>query len=171
VVLDLTKRKIISNIIIAEHINSIKMKKLVLTSEESISIKKSLRNIYALLLSKESIKPQYLTCVIKWGLQLKLSEEEVAQIIDNVDKDSFTIPEDKVEVIQSIYDLVHLIYLDDVVEDIELEVATVYTQALGYKPHLVGDILKAILTAPDDGLMDDDIRQEIKNLADMNYNA
>lgn len=146
------------------------MKKLVLTSEESISIKKSLRNIYALLLSKESIKPQYLTCVIKWGLQLKLNSEEVTKIIDNVDKDSFTIPEDQVEVIQSIYDLVHLIYLDDVVEDLELEVATIYTQALGYKPHLVGDILKTILTAPDDGLEDDDIREEIKNLANMNYN-
>jgi len=146
------------------------MKKLTLTPEESNSIKSSLQNIYALLLSRESIKPQYLTCVIKWGLQLKLSHEEVSKVIDNVNKDSFTIPEDQVEVIQSIYDLVHLIYLDDVVEDLELEVATVYTQALGYKPHLVGDILKTILTAPDDGLKDDDIRQEIKSLAQMNYN-
>lgn len=146
------------------------MKKLVLTSKKSISIKKSLQNIYALLLSMESIKPQYLTCVIKWGLQLKLNEEEVTQTIDNVDKDSFSIPQDKVEVIQSIYDLVYLIYLDDVVEDLELEVATLYTQALGYKPHLVGDILKTILTAPNDGLKDDDIREEIKNLANMNYN-
>ncbi len=152
------------------HTNRTDMEHLVLTSEESISIKKSLQNIYALFLSQESIKPQYITCVIKWGLQLNLSHDEVSQVINNVDKNSFTIPKDEVEVIQSIYDLVHLIYLDDVVEDLELEVATVYTEALGYKPHLVGDILKTILTAPYDGLKDASIREEIKNLAQMNYN-
>lgn len=147
-----------------------KMKKLALTTEESDSIRKSLRNIYALFLSQDSIKPQYLTCVIKWGVQLKLNYKEVSSIIDNVDESSFVIPQDQVEVIQSIYDLVHLIYLDDKVEDLELEVATVYTEALGYKPHLVGDILKNILTAPYDGLKNESIREEIKNLASMNYN-
>lgn len=147
------------------------MKKLTLTAEESDSIKKSLQNIYALFLSQDSIKPQYITCLIKWGIQLKLNNEEITSIINNVDKDSFVIPKDKVTVIQSIYDLVHLIYLDDKVEDLELEVATVYTQALGYKPHLVGDILKTILTAPYDGLKDESIREEIKNLAEMNYNS
>ena len=147
------------------------MKKLDLTAEEVDSIKKSLRNIYSLFLSQETIKPQFLTCVIKWGLQLKLNYEEVSSIIDNVDKDSFVIPQNQVEVIQSIYDLVHLIYLDDKVEDLELEVATVYTQALGYKPHLVGDILKNILTAPYDKLKNESIREEIKNLASMNYNT
>jgi hypothetical protein len=147
------------------------MEKLNLTPEESASIKKSLQNIYALFLSQETIKPQYLTCVIKWGLQLKLNYAEVSQVIDNVDKDSFSIPTDQVKVIQSIYDLVHLIYLDDKVEDLELEVATVYTQALGYKPHLVGDILKTILTAPYDGLKDIGLREEIENLAKMNYNS
>ncbi len=147
------------------------MEKLILTPEESLSIRKSLQNIYALFLSKESIKPQFLTCVIKWGLQLKLDFDEVSSAINNVDKNSFVIPQDEVEVIQSIYDLVHLIYLDDKVEDLELEVATVYTEALGYKPHLVGDILKTILTAPYDGLKDESIREEIKTLASMNYNS
>jgi len=147
------------------------MEKLILTKEESDSIKKSLQNIYALFLSQDSIKPQYITCLIKWGIQLKLNYEEITSIINNVDKDSFVIPQDKVVVIQSIYDLVHLIYLDDKVEDLELEVATVYTQALGYKPHLVGDILKNILTAPYDGLKDESIREEIKNLAEMNYRS
>ncbi len=147
------------------------MKNLDLKPEEVTSIKKSLKNIYALFLSRETIKPQYLTCVIKWGLQLQLKAEEVSHVIDQIDKDSFEIPKDEVEVIQSIYDLVHLIYLDDKVEDLELEVATVYTQALGYKPHLVGDILKTILTAPYDGLKDESIKQEIKVLASMNYNS
>lgn len=146
------------------------MKKLALTTEESNSIKKSLQNIYALFLSQESIKPQYLTCVIKWGLQLELDYKEVTHVIDDVHEGSFSIPQDEIEVIQSIYDLVHLIYLDGKVEDLELEVATVYTEALGYKPHLVGDILKNILTAPYDGLKDESIRAEIKNLASMNYN-
>jgi hypothetical protein len=145
------------------------MKKIKINTVESNSVKNSLRNIYALFLSKETIKPQYLTCVIKWGLQLPLNYEEINDIIENVDKSSFKVPSDKIDAMQRVYDLVHLIYLDDVVEDIELEVATNYAEALGYKPHIVGDILKTILTAPYDGLSDDQIRDEIKNLVEMNY--
>lgn len=145
------------------------MKKIELNTAESNSVKNSLRNIYALFLSKETIKPQYLTCVIKWGLQLRLNFEDINDIIENIDKNSFKAPADKIDAMQRIYDLVHLIYLDDMVEDIELEVATKYAEALGYKPHIVGDILKTILTAPYDGLSDDEIRDEIKALVEMNY--
>lgn len=145
------------------------MKKIPLSDVESASVKNSLRNIYALFLSQDSIKPQYLTCVIKWGLQLQLNYEEVDDIIENVDGSSFIVPTDNVEKMQRIYDLVHLIYLDEMVEDIELEVATKYAEALGYQAHVVGDILKIILTAPDDGLDISDIRKEIKKLVDLNY--
>lgn len=145
------------------------MKKIPLSDVESASVKNSLRNIYALFLSQDSIKPQYLTCVIKWGLQLQLNYDEVDDIIENVDGSSFIVPTDNVEKMQRIYDLVHLIYLDEMVEDIELEVATKYAEALGYQAHVVGDILKIILTAPDDGLDISDIRKEIKKLVDLNY--
>ncbi|MDH5365556.1 MAG: hypothetical protein OEW67_01100 [Cyclobacteriaceae bacterium] len=144
------------------------MKVINLNHTESDSVKNSLRNIYALFLSKDTIKPQYITCVIKWGLQMQLNYEEINDIIENVDENSFEASSDKLESIQRIYDLVHLIYLDDKIEDIELEVATKYAEALGYEPHVVGDILKTILTAPYDGLSDDEIRDEIKSLVKMN---
>jgi hypothetical protein len=145
------------------------MKKISLNKEESNSVRNSLRNIYALFLSKETIKPQYLTCVIKWGLQLQLKYDEINDIVENINKDSFKAPADKVESMQHLFDLVHLIYLDDMVEDIELEVATKYAEALGYKPHIVGDILKTILTAPSDGLTYEEVREEIKSLVEMHY--
>jgi len=145
------------------------MKKIKLNHTESDSVKKSLGNIYALFLSKETIKPQYLTCIIKWGLQLRLNFEEVNNIIEHVDKNNFNMPSDKVESIEWVFDLVHLICLDDKIEDIELEVATIYAEALGYQPHVVGDILKSILTAPYDGLSDDEIREEIKNMVESNF--
>ena len=145
------------------------MKEISLNTEESNSVKNSLKNIYALFLSKETIKPQYLTCVIKWGLQLQLQHDEINDIIENVNQYSFEAPKDKLSAMRHIFDLVHLIYLDDVVEDIELEVATKYAEALGYKPHIVGDILKTILTAPSDGLSDSELRDEIKSLVELNY--
>ena len=145
------------------------MKRINLNQEEQKSVRDSLRNIYALFLSKETIKPQYLTCVIKWGLQLQINADQINDILENIDENSFKPPSDKVDAMQHLYDLVHLIYLDDVVEDIELEVATKYAEALGYKPHIVGDILKTIVTAPYDGLSDDEIRDEIRSLVEMNY--
>ena len=42
----------------------------------------------------------------------------------------FTSVDDKVEKLEAIYHLVYMIYLDEVVEDIELEVASIYAENL-----------------------------------------
>ena len=54
-----------------------------------------------------------------------------------------------------------MIYLDDFVEDIELEIAILYAKELGIDPSLVGDFFKAIATAPFDGKSSVDVRKEI----------
>ncbi len=141
------------------------MKKPTLTEEESISVKNSLKNIYTLFLNKESIKPQYLSCVVKWGLQLDLTKDEIQSFYENEGAHIFNAPKNRVDAIQGLFDLIHLIYLDDMVEDDELEVATIYAEAMGFAPHVVGDILKTIITAPADGIRDESLREEIKNLA------
>jgi hypothetical protein len=54
-----------------------------------------------------------------------------------------------------------MIYLDQVVEDVELEVASIYAERLGFKNSLVGDLFKSIATAEFDLSSAEDIRKEV----------
>lgn len=134
-----------------------------LKREEYDSIKNSYFNIYAMFLADDEITRQLVDCILKWGLQLDLTERELEDVIKLRDSFEFKHPA-REDAIEQIYDLVYMIYLDDVVEDIELEVAMRYAEKLGFQPHVVGDMLKAIVSAPSDGIDHFQLRQDIKHL-------
>ncbi|MGK7397079.1 MAG: hypothetical protein ACNS62_21055 [Candidatus Cyclobacteriaceae bacterium M3_2C_046] len=134
-----------------------------LSKEEYNSVKTSFFNIYILFLNEENIDRHLVDCIMKWGLQLDLTEKELDTVIKKRDSYSFELPP-KEEAIEQIYDLVYMIYLDNVVEDVELEVAMKFANKLGFEPHVVGDLLKAIVAAPADGIDHRQLRKEIKSL-------
>src|SRR5688572_11482252 len=101
-----------------------------LTKEQSDSIKKSYINIVALFMSEDKIESRYLRCLLKWGFELDLSPEDLRQANIDISHLKFANPGDKVERVESIYHLVHMICLDQVVEDVELEIASVYAEKL-----------------------------------------
>lgn len=134
-----------------------------LKREEYESIKRSYFNIYTMFLADDEITRQLVDTILKWGLQLDLTEQELEDVIKMRDSFQFKRPAHE-DAIEQIYDLVYMIYLDDVVEDIELEIAMRYAEKLGFQPHVVGDMLKAIVSAPADGVDHFQLRQDIKNL-------
>ena len=73
----------------------------------------------------------------------------------------YTSIEDKVEKLEAIYHLVYMIYLDEVVEDIELEVAGIYASELGFKSTIVSELFKSIATEPYDETRARNVRQEV----------
>ena len=134
-----------------------------LTAEEYESVKKSFFNIYTLFLKEDDITRQLVDCILKWGIQLDITEKELDNAIKKRDSYEFEIPS-KEEAIEQIYDLVYMIYLDDVVEELELEVAMRFAEKMGFEPHVVGDLLKAIVAAPSDGLDHLQLKKDIRNL-------
>lgn len=54
-----------------------------------------------------------------------------------------------------------MICLDQVVEDVELEVASIYAEKLGFRRSLVSDLLKSIVTADTDGTPVGDMRRQV----------
>src|SRR5687768_9291458 len=139
-----------------------------LSKEQTYSIKKSYLNILGLFLNEEKIESRFLRCLLKWGFQLHLSPEDLRQ--ENIDMShlKFSHPEEKVEKAEAIYHLVHMICMDNVVEDVELEVASVYAERLGFKPSLVSDLLKSIVTADADGNDDGNVRQQVIDFLKLN---
>ena len=118
-----------------------------LSREQLQSVKKSYLNIVALFLGEDKIESRYLRCLLKWGFQLHLNPQDLKHANVDITHMKFSHPEEKIEKLESIYHLVYMIYLDEVVEDIELEVATVYAEKLGFKSNVVSDLFKSIATA------------------------
>lgn len=132
-----------------------------LTKEQTDSIKKSYLNIIGFFLAEDKIESRYLRCLLRWGLELNLSPEDLRYAKVDFSKLKFSVPGDKLEKVESIYHLVHMICLDQVVEDVELEIAAMYAGKLGFNPSLVSDLLKSIVTADSDGTSLGNVRQQV----------
>ena len=139
-----------------------------LSRDELVSIRRSYLNILTHFLSNTSVESKYVICILKWGVQLNLTKEDIKYIEKNMDALRFALPEGRVEKMEAVYHLVRMIYLDQIVEDVELEVATLYAEKLGFKPYIVGELFKAIATAPFDEKSHEKVRDEVKEFLELN---
>jgi hypothetical protein len=139
-----------------------------LEKEHLDSVKKSYFNILALFLGQENLESRFLRCLLKWGFQLKLTPDDLRSADVDMTNLKFTSIGDKVEKLEAIYHLVYMIYLDEVVEDIELEVATIYAKELGFKANVVSDLFKSIATEPYDNPSERNVRQEVMDFLSLN---
>lgn len=121
-----------------------------LTPTQLESVKRSYLNIVALFLSKEEVNSRYFRCLLKWGFQLHIGPEDLRKHADLTDL-LFAHPGEKSQKAEEIFNLVTMIYLDKVVEDAELEVATLYAEKLGFPSRLVSEFFTAIATADEEG--------------------
>jgi hypothetical protein len=121
-----------------------------LNKEHLASVKKSYFNILALFLHEDKMESRYLRCLLKWGFELHLSPDDLKSSNIDLTNLTFTHPDEKIHKLEAIYHLVYMIYLDEVVDDIELEVASIFAQTLGFRATVVSDLFKAIATTSQD---------------------
>lgn len=129
-----------------------------LSKDQLMSVRDSYFNILALFLEQEKIESRYIRCLLKWAVQLRLDPEEIGKTKDMATL-SFSL--DRVDKLEAVYHLVHMIYLDRVVEDVELEVATIYAQKLGFKAEIVSELFTSIVTNDVDRISHADVRGEV----------
>jgi hypothetical protein len=139
-----------------------------LDKEHLASVKKSYFNILALFLHEDKMESRYLRCLLKWGFELQLNPEDLKS--SNIDLASltYTQPDEKIKKLEAIYHLVYMIYLDEVVDDVELEVASIFAQTLGFKPTIVSDLFKAIATQVYDETQARNVRAEVIDFLSVN---
>jgi len=136
-----------------------------LSKEEYKSIKESFFHIYHHFLNRAPISKEYVTCLFKWGVQLNVNEDEIVHYIDTEDNLAHT--RERVHLLGHIYNIVYMIYLDGVVEDIELKVVSDFAETLGFDRSIVNDLLKTIVTAPYDGYSYKEVRSQLKEVLDI----
>ncbi len=132
-------------------------------SEENESIIKSFKNLYAFFIEHQHTSKDFLDCIQNWSYQLILQHDENLFPEKN-NEINFYIPENKMEALEQVYDVVYMIYLDQKVEDVELEITTLFAKALGFPDYVVEDILNAIITTPHDGIKRILLRKELKKI-------
>ena len=135
-----------------------------LTREELLSVKKSYVNILTLFLRNEQVESKYVGCLIKWAVQLQFEGEDLRDVETNFDKLAFSMPSSTTEKLDSVIDLVHMIFLDNIVEDIELEVASIYAEQLGFQKHTVGEIFQSLQTGSLTGKEVDTVKSELREI-------
>lgn len=129
--------------------------------ESQKAIKVSYFNLLACFLEAESVKSIHAKCLVKWAAQLSISPADMRDFGNGLIDSKFAFPATEVDKLESLYHLVHMIYLDQVVEDVELEVAGIYAIRLGFKQGLVADLFKSIATAEFDSTSSEDVRNEV----------
>lgn len=129
--------------------------------EEKDLIKKSYFNLLSVFFEQENISGHHVRCLLKWGIQLGISTADLERIGRNLAHQKFQQPNDEVEKLEWVYHMVYMIQLDQVVEDEELEVATIFAERLGFKKSMVAELFKSITTADTAHLSKTDVRKEV----------
>jgi type III secretory pathway component EscR len=114
------------------------------------------------------MESRYLRCLLKWGFQLRLTPDDLRTGNIDLSSLSYLHPAETVHKLEAIYHLVYMIYLDEVVEDIELEVATIFAQTLGFKPSVVNELFKSIATEAYDETQPRDVKAEVVEFLKLN---
>ena len=135
-----------------------------LGAEDLKSIRTSFLNITSLFLGKQQVESRYVGCLMKWAVQLQFRDDDLRYIEENFDKMAFEMPETNEDKLNAIFNLVHMIYLDNVVEDIELEVASIYAEHLGFEKYVVSEVFQNIATAIYDGKTPHEVKNDIRYL-------
>ena len=120
--------------------------------------------VLAVFASDKQTTQEQLESIYAWGTQLAIAPEKLDEVVRDPDAFIRLTPEDKQSSVEQLYNLVCMIYLDNVVDEHEIEILMKYAEHLGFPQHIVGDIIKAILTAPADGIPVGQVRGELKDL-------
>ncbi len=132
-----------------------------LRPENIRSMKDSFFHIYHTLLDDGFLTKEFMGCLLKWSIQLPLSEDDLKYIDPYYQSDEELTRE---ETLEHLFNLVYMVYLDGIVEDIELEVVSKFAEKTGFPPHIVNDLLKTIVTAPYDGVGIDHVRAHLQEI-------
>lgn len=140
-----------------------------LTDIEKQRLKADYLNLLALFLSDPQVESRFVRCLLKWGLQIGISAEDMVKLGKDLSILAYSTPASKEEKLKSVYHLVYMIFLDNVIEDVELEVAMLYAEKVGLKKLVVAKLFQSIATASYDGISPDELEQEVLNFMNSNH--
>lgn len=139
-----------------------------ISDQEREKVKKSYFNLLALFLSTPNVESRFVRCLIKWSVQIGISSDDIVKLGKDLVQLTYSTPASKEEKLESVFHLVYMIYLDKVMEDVELEVAMIYAEKIGLNKTVVAKLFQSIATAPADGITPDMLEKEVLDFMSAN---
>jgi biotin-(acetyl-CoA carboxylase) ligase len=128
---------------------------------EKEKLKRSYFNMLALFLSTPQVDSRFIRCLIKWGIQMQISPDDMVKLGNDLTLLTYATPDSEEEKLKSVYHLVYMIYLDRVIEDVELEIAMSYAEKIGLNKTVVAKLFQSIATATADGITPEMLEKEV----------
>ncbi len=128
---------------------------------EKEKIKQSYFNLLAMFFSMPQVDSRFARCFIKWSVQMGISSDDIVKLGKDLIQLTYSSPKTHDEKLKSVYHLVYMIYLDRVIEDVELEVAMIYAERIGLNKIVVAKLFQSIATAASDGITPEMLEKEV----------
>ena len=128
---------------------------------EKEKLKGSYFNLLALFLSLPQVDSRHVRCLIKWSVQMEISADDIVKLGKDLVQLTYAAPSTEEAKLKSVYHLVYMIYLDRVIEDVELEVAMIYAEKIGLNKIVVAKLFQSIATASADGITPEQLEKEV----------
>ena len=85
------------------------------------------------------------TLLMRIAKKYSVSKAQLDRIRENPDIIKFVIPEDEDEKFSQLYDLVHMMIADDVIEDEEIELIKIFAKKFEYRSEAINDLIDSII--------------------------
>ena len=139
-----------------------------LSEIEKEKVKRSYFNLVALFLQQPQVENRFVRCLIKWSVQVEISSDDIVKLGKDLDKLTYSAPQTEEEKLKSLFHLVYMIYLDRVIEDVELEVAMLYAEKIGLDKTVVVRLFQSIATASGDGILPEMLERDVTEIMKSN---
>ena len=137
-------------------------------NESAKKIKGHLLNLAALAKADGHVDAREMAFIVAVGKKNGLAESEVKDLVSGAKGTSAELPDTDSERFDQIYDLVHMMLADGIVDENEMDFCIMMAEKLGFRQAIVGVLVRKISQGVKDGVPQEQTKEE--SLGFLNYN-
>lgn len=132
-----------------------------LSDRQKQQIGNSYFSLLNMMLNQPALPTNHVRCLIRWALQLGLKPNDVLSAARNRSQQEVPFPVEKKDKLRSVFHLVYMTCMDQIIEETELEVAQLYATKIGLDEGAVAALFQSITTADYDELDAEEMEEQI----------
>jgi uncharacterized tellurite resistance protein B-like protein len=129
-------------------------------------VKSHFAHLCQLSLADAFVTKDELAYLNKLCTSYNLDKTDLDYIMDNAYTIPFSAPLNSMERLEQMYDLVRLVLIDENIDERKVKLCIEVAEKLGFKAHIVGDLIKALVNVTEetgeDTLLKDDLKIILK---------
>jgi uncharacterized tellurite resistance protein B-like protein len=113
--------------------------------EGKASVKSHMKNLIEMAMADGHFDDIEYDLLLNIAKKYNISESEIKKIRENPFKIKFVIPEDSKEKFEHMYDLVHMMIIDNYIDSNEIKLCTLFARKFGYQPIKINELVESMV--------------------------